>query len=140
MATMADIVDAVAAALSALPGITGRLDADYRDELGGLAPGETRYALRADLKVSDRSADSNTVHRLASLEVQVAHWLADDDDERAYSGALRFAHQRILTDGAFWRGIAGVKDVFEGPEVDPESTRVGSVISYTVAVRLRFVD
>lgn len=82
-----------------------------------------------------QDGDSNTSRTVGNFSVIVSHKLADSLDEGAYLTGDLVTDLAALTPRSFWRGVTGVYNIVDAPEVTlPE--RVGNVIEYAVTAQL----
>ena len=60
-------------------------------------------------------------------------------DERAYTVAAMLVDHDSVIRRDFWQGVAAVRDLVDGPEVDDLPNRDGHVVHYTVEFAARLV-
>ena len=134
MATVASVDTAlrtaVLAATSATSAATRRLSKDY-----DIVAGAT--TIRTVAVPIGQDSDSNVSRTVGHFAVTVSHKLSDATDEATYMTGSMVTDLAAITVRSFWRGVTGVIDVLEGPEVTlPERSRPGNVIEYTVTAQL----
>jgi len=132
MASLATVAGAIDTALDTLIGT--RCGSDRRTNLEALAAGTTKYQLRVDHLTEIEGASSNVTWQAATVTVAVHHQLSGA--ERTYTEGAMLIDQESLLSAAYWRNIAGVYGVEEGPTLQSESGRVGNTISYSMAVTI----
>lgn len=131
MPTPAQLLTEVAAAVVSLTGAV-RLASDYRDDREQIPDGATRYQLRG-APVEKTADNSNASLTIVALEVSLYRKLSGT--ERAYTEGSLQTWLDSLVAPVWWRAIAAVHEVEDKVE-DVEITRVGSVVSATVAIRV----
>jgi hypothetical protein len=138
MATLAQLEASIATAIEALSGTLTRCGSDMRTNLEALAANAVKYQLRKDHLTKLEGSSSNVAWEVASFTVLIHHELNSPTAERTYTSGVMITHQKSLMDPAWWRAIAGVYGVVEGPTLQSEAERVGNTISYSMAVSLSF--
>jgi hypothetical protein len=136
MASLATVAGSIATAIAGLTSSPTRVGSDRAMNLEGLAAGATKYQLRADHETEIETADSNLTYQGATITVAMHHELASASDERAYTQGNMLVDQESLMSRAWWRAIAGIYDVYQGPTIQSEAARVGNTISYSMAVSI----
>lgn len=132
MATVAQLDADLAIAIAALPSSPTRFARDLDPESERIAVGATRFALRTTQITVDEGSDANQSRQVAGVTLRLAHSLADPTDERAYTTGVQLDDQALVASSAWWRGIASVHEIVEGPEVEELPERIGSVVHYQV--------
>ncbi len=79
--------------------------------------------------------DSNTNYLVGSFDVVILHYLTNDADEDVYLTGDALTDQGVLMDPEFFRSVAGVNEVIDGPELE-RPVRIGNIIEYAVTVQL----
>jgi len=130
MATPADLLAQIAAAVEAQVSGAVRLASDYRDDLEPIPAGATRYQVRGG--PSGRDSDSNETRTVESVEVSLHHALSGA--ERVYTEGAMQSDVAALIALSFWRGLAAVAEVIEPPGYEVE--REALVVSVTVSVEV----
>lgn len=134
--TAAQFDTQAAAALDALASMDSRLSvSNLLVTLDTLAPGETRFSLATELVAADEASDSNLVRDVVDALVTVHHRLGAAETEAAYRTGVMLTHQAAILRSAFWRPLAAVFAVVDGPELEDSVEREGKVISYSLKVR-----
>lgn len=135
MATPAQLLSDVAAAVEAQVSGIVRLGSDYRDDLEAIPAGATRYQLRGGPAAQD--FDSNATRIVEAIELLVSHHLADPDDERAYTEAAMQTNVAALIALSFWKGLASAFEVLSRPEYAVE--REINVVTVTITTQVSIV-
>ncbi len=74
---------------------------------------------------------SNISYSVSGVELHIVRYLADSDDEAAYTLTTLLSDQDILMDESWWRTITGVHEIVESPTLETQE-REGNVIRYVI--------
>lgn len=138
MATPAQLLSDIAAAVVAQVSGIVRLDSDFRDDLESVPVGGTRFQLRGIPAGID--FDSNAQRTVEAVELLIHHRLSDPDLERAYTeGALQTDVAAMIAP-SFWRNLASAFDLIEPPvaEIGPND-RDANVITVAITTQISIV-
>ena len=84
--------------------------------------------------------DSNVSRLVAEYDVRMLHRLSTPLDDSTYLDGNAVTDQGALMVRSFYRALAGVHEVIDGPgATKPSRPRPGNVIEYTVTVQLSIV-
>ena len=136
MASITSLATAVNVAVAALVGARVST-ADMVTNLEKLAVGATKYRLTVNL-LTDIEHGSNVTWHVAEFIVFVDHQLAVYTGERTYTEGAMWVDQASLVSPTWWRAIAGVADVVDGPTLQDGAEREGNTVTYSYAVNLSF--
>lgn len=138
MATPASIAALISTKVLANTTATAAI-ANPLSTLEALSAGATKAQILS-VTVGQDLSNANDGRLVASYDVKMLHRLSDPTDEATYLNGNALADQAVLMVPSFFRDIAGVKEVIDGPELTkPTRDRPGNVIEYTVTVQLSIV-
>lgn len=138
-AFLQDVRDLVSTALFGFPG-QGAMVSDYSSgDSDSFTAGETKYQCRLWVVADDERSESNTVYTSIGVEVQVFHAMQSRTSEPAYTSGPMLTAQADLLELDTWRGIVGVFDLAENPQIDSTPSLAGNVLSYRLDLIARIV-
>lgn len=113
------------------------LSSSYDAEVAQLRAGELAFALRVWQSSVDAEEDSNALHPVASVEIDVVRKFLLPEDEDFYTQGSMLLDQAALQVKADWRALSGANSLIEPPTVGSPPERVENVITYTVELQMR---
>lgn len=134
MADANDLYGQAVTALNTAVGAGTHLSSDWLPTVP-IPSGQTKgYQLRVDPLAVAEGANSNESYRTCAVDVVLllAVGTTESDAER---DAWRDLIEAVLPP-SFWRALAAVRDVAEGPELQGDTERVGNVLRATVSVQV----
>lgn len=138
MATLTTVTTALETKIDALVVLTSRVaNSQFRDDLDSVPAGETRYQIRGQYESDDGRA-SPAPKKGVSFIVEFHHHIdiAGGDVESDHVEGDMVTLQSAMTGVKWWKTIAGVFEVSEGPDLSIDLRRDGNLLSYGVGAKL----
>lgn len=134
MATANDLYDDAVTALNTAIGAGTHASSDWLVNIAFPSGVTSQYQVVVDPLATAEGSNSNEANRVAAVRVTLAQKVGTAESA-GEQDTFRSTIEALLVP-SFWRGLASVYRVAEGPELQGDSVRVGNILRAVVAVEI----